>query len=74
MTTTASFAATAYFAALDASAAVRSKRSVWRQFFQAVIQGPTRGIQDEVADYLGRHQHDLSPALRIELERCRFFF
>ncbi len=72
--TTATFAATAYFAALDASAAVRSNGSVWRQLVQAVTKGPTRGAQDEVADYLQRHQHDMSPALRIELERCHFFF
>ncbi len=74
MTATTMTASTAPFASPDASAVARRTRSVWRRFFQAVMEGPTRGAQDEIADYLQRHQHNLTPALRIELERCRMFF
>jgi hypothetical protein len=31
----------------------------------------TRIVEDEIAKYLEQHQHDLPPALRIELERRR---
>jgi hypothetical protein len=34
-----------------------------------VIEGTPRTAADEIAEYLERHQYDLSPALRIELER-----
>jgi hypothetical protein len=44
-------------------------RSVWREIMDTVIEGPPRTAADEIAEYLERHQYDLSPALRIELER-----
>jgi hypothetical protein len=49
--------------------AVRRGISVWRRFFTRVLAGPTPKAEDEIAEYLERHQHDLPPALRIELER-----
>jgi hypothetical protein len=48
---------------------VRRGISVWRRFFTRVLAGPTPKAEDEIAEYLERHQHDLPPALRIELER-----
>jgi polyphosphate kinase 2 (PPK2 family) len=42
---------------------------VWRRFFTRVLAGPTPTAEDEMAEYLERHQRDLPPALRIELER-----
>jgi hypothetical protein len=42
---------------------------VWRQFFATVFAAPPRKAEDEIAEYLERHQHDLPPTLRIELER-----
>jgi hypothetical protein len=45
--------------------------SVWRRFFATVLAEPTRKAEDEIAEYLERHQHDLPAALRIELERRR---
>ena len=48
---------------------VRRGISVWRRFFTTVLAGPTPKAEDEIAEYLERHQHDLPPALRIELER-----
>ena len=49
--------------------AVRRGISDWRRFFTRVVAGPTPKAEDEIAEYLERHQHDLPPALRIELER-----
>ena len=49
--------------------AVRRGVSVWRRFFTKVLTEPTRRAEDEIAEYVERHQHDLPPALRIELER-----
>jgi hypothetical protein len=49
--------------------AVRRVVSVWRRFLATVLAEPTRKAEDEIAEYLERHQHDLPPALRIELER-----
>ena len=49
--------------------AVRRGISVGRRFFTRVLAEPTRKAEDEIAEYLERHQHDLPPALRIELER-----
>jgi hypothetical protein len=50
----------------------RGDFSVWRRFVTTVLAGPaTRKAEDEIAEYLERHQHDLPPALRIELERRR---
>jgi hypothetical protein len=48
--------------------AVRRGVSVWR-FFTRLLAEPTRKVEDEIAEYLERQQHDLPPALRIELER-----
>jgi hypothetical protein len=42
---------------------------VWREFFAKVLTAPARKAEDEIAEYLERHQHDLPPMLRIELER-----
>jgi hypothetical protein len=53
---------------LEASA-VRRGVSVWRRFFTEVLGERTRRAEDEIAEYVERHQHDLPPALRIELER-----
>ena len=50
-------------------AIVARSRSVWHQIIDTVIEGPSRTAADEVAEYLTRHQYDLSPTLRIELER-----
>jgi hypothetical protein len=47
-------------------AVVGCNRSVWRQIIDTV---PPRTAADEIDEYLARHQHDLSPTLRIELER-----
>ena len=49
--------------------AVRWGISVWRHFFTRMLAGPMPKAEDEIAEYLERHQHDLPPALRIELER-----
>ena len=45
------------------------KRSVWREIIDTVMEGPPRTAADEITEYLARHQYDLSPTLRIELER-----
>ena len=50
-------------------AIVGRSRSVWREIIDTVMEGPPRTVADEIAEYLERHQYDLSPALRIELER-----
>jgi hypothetical protein len=50
-------------------AIVARSRSVWHQIIDTVIEAPSRTAADEVAEYLTRHQYDLSPTLRIELER-----
>ena len=46
--------------------AVRRGISVWCRFFTRVLAEPTRNAEDEIAEYLERHQHDLPPALRVE--------
>ena len=43
--------------------------SLRREIMDTVIEGTPRTAADEIAEYLERHQYDLSPALRIELER-----
>jgi hypothetical protein len=48
---------------------VRRVISLWRRFFATVLNEPMRKAEDEIAEYLDRHQHDLPPSLRIELER-----
>jgi len=50
-------------------AVVGCNRSVWRQIIDTVIEGHPRTAADEIDEYLALHQHDLSPTLRIELER-----
>jgi len=58
----------ASFLSLEAPA-VRGGISMWRRFFTKVLTEPPRRAEDEIAEYVERHQHDLPPALRIELER-----
>ena len=53
---------------VQAPAIVARSRSVWHEIIDTVMEGP-RTAADEVAEYLARHQYDLSPTLRIELER-----
>jgi hypothetical protein len=48
---------------------VERNRSLWRQTIDTVTGGPPRTAAGQIAEYLARHQYDLSPALRIELER-----
>ena len=48
---------------------VGRNRSVWREIIDTVMEGPPRTAADEITEYLARHQYDLSPTLRIELER-----
>ena len=50
-------------------AIVGRSRSVWREIIDTVMEGPPRTAADEITEYLARHQYDLSPTLRIELER-----
>jgi hypothetical protein len=40
----------------------------WRRLFPTVLAAKT---EDELAEYLERHQRDLPPELWIELERHR---
>ena len=54
---------------VQASATVTRSRSVWHEIMDTVIEGTPRTAADEIVEYLKRHQYDLSPALRIELER-----
>ena len=54
---------------VQAPATVARSRSVWHEIIDMVIEGPPRTAADEIANYLARHQYDLSPTLRIELER-----
>jgi hypothetical protein len=50
-------------------AIVARNRSVWREIIDTVMEGAPRTTADEINEYLARHQYDLSPTLRIELER-----
>jgi hypothetical protein len=54
---------------VQAPAIVARSRSIWHEIIDTVIQGPGRTAADEIDEYLARHQYDLSPTLRIELER-----
>ena len=54
---------------VQAPAIVTGSRSLWHEIIDMVIQGPRRTAADEITEYLARHQYDLSPMLRIELER-----
>ena len=53
---------------VQAPAIVARSRSVWHEIIDTVIEGP-RTAADEIDEYLAGHQYDLSPTLRIELER-----
>ena len=50
---------------VPAPAMVRRSRSVWHEIMDTMIEGTPRTAADEIVEYL----YDLSPALRIELER-----
>ena len=50
-------------------AIVWRSRSLWHEIIDTVIEGPPRTAADEITEYLARHQYDLSPTLRSELER-----
>ena len=52
-----------------APAMVAHSRSFWHEIIDTVIEGSPRTAANEIAEYLERHQYDLSPALRTELER-----
>jgi hypothetical protein len=52
----------------QAPAIAARSRSVWHEIIDTVFEGP-RTAADEIGEYLARHQYDLSPILRIELER-----
>ena len=53
---------------LGPPAIVGRSRSVWHEIIDTVMGGPPRTAADEIAEYLARHQYDLSPTLRTELE------
>ena len=50
-------------------AMVERNRSFWREIIDTVMEGAPRTAADQIAEYLARHQYDLAPAVRIELER-----
>jgi hypothetical protein len=52
-----------------APAMIGRSRSLWHEIIDTVIEGSPRTAANEIAEYLERHQYDLSPAIRIELER-----
>ena len=64
-------ATTPYFPPQEAPAVGQRNRSVWHQFFATITERPTPKAEDAITAYLHRHQHDLPPALWIELERRR---
>ena len=45
--------------------------SAWRRFVDAVLEARDWNVEDEVAEYLDHHRHDLPPEVSIELERQR---
>jgi hypothetical protein len=61
---------TAYFPSQEAAASRSRNFSAWLKRFAVITKRPTRR-EEAIAAYLERHQHDLSPALWIELERRR---
>jgi hypothetical protein len=63
---------TTAFSSQDGMGPKQCKRSVWRQFLDAVIEPRARDTEHEIAQYLTRHRHDLPPQVCIELERRRF--
>ena len=50
-------------------AMVERNRPLWREIIDTVMQGGPRTAADQITEYLARHQYDLAPAVRIELER-----
>jgi hypothetical protein len=50
-------------------AMVERNRPLWREIIDTVMGGAPRTAADQIAEYLARHQYDLTPAVRIELER-----
>jgi hypothetical protein len=50
-------------------AIVGRSRSIWHEIIDTVMEGAPRTAADEITEYLARHPYDLSPTLRIELER-----
>jgi hypothetical protein len=50
-------------------ATVERNRPLWREIIDTVMEGAPRTAADQIAEYLARHQYDLAPAVRIELER-----
>jgi hypothetical protein len=48
---------------------VERKRPLWREIIDTIMGGAPRTAADQIAEYLARHQYDLAPAVRIELER-----
>jgi hypothetical protein len=61
-------AMTATFAPTDAPAMAQRDRSVWSRLFDTAIGARTRKVE-QIVGYLDRHQYDLLPEVRIELER-----
>ena len=59
---------TATFTPADAPAMAQRDRSVWSRLFDTAIGARTRKVE-QIAGYLDRHQYDLLPEVRIELER-----
>jgi hypothetical protein len=59
---------TATFAPADSPAMARRDGSVWSRLFDTVIGARTRKVE-QIVGYLDRHQYDLLPEVRIELER-----
>jgi hypothetical protein len=63
---------TSYFPSQEAPAgAPPCNHSMWRKLFATITEGPTPRAEDAIAAFLHKHQHDLAPALWIELERRR---
>ncbi len=56
-------------ASLNNVAMVRRYRVIWSQFVHSVIAGQTRRVGDEIEEHLERHRYELTPEVRIELER-----
>jgi hypothetical protein len=48
---------------------IRRYRAIWSHFVHGVIAGRTRRVGDEIAEHLERHRYELTPEVRIELER-----
>ena len=63
-------AMTAHAPSQEAPAGPPYNHSMWRKLF-ATMTGPTPRAEDAIAAFLHKHQHDLAPALWIELERRR---